>query len=63
MTIIKNPQKPVAVPDGPKSLSLIEDLCMGDDPDADFMFEDLRAVRVDNDEGLPLIKRYQLHWE
>ncbi len=52
VTIIKNPKKPVPVPGGPKSLKLIEELRLGDEPSSEYMFEDLRSLHVDHDEDM-----------
>jgi len=50
--IIKNPKKPVLVPGGPKSLTLIEELCLGEEPSPEYMFEGLRSIHVDNDKDM-----------
>ena len=53
VTIVRNPKKPVKVPGAPKSLTLIEDLCIGEPTsEEDYVFADIRAVQVDDEEDI-----------
>jgi hypothetical protein len=52
VTIVKNPKKPVHVKGAPSSLIMEEDLCLGDVPSEDYMFEELRSLHVDKDEDM-----------
>lgn len=47
VTIITNPNNPVKLKGEPTSLLFEEDLCLGAEPSAEYMFEELRALRAD----------------
>ncbi|UCE41036.1 MAG: 6-bladed beta-propeller [Candidatus Aminicenantes bacterium] len=56
VTIVHNPKEPVKKPGAPSSLVLVQDLCIGDNPDDEnYMFSTIGGVMVDIDEDIIVI--------
>jgi len=55
VTIIQNPNKPVKVKGEPTCLLFKEELSLGIEPNDEYLFESLRALRADNDGNIIIL--------